>query len=75
MIGILLSIVAALLGGVGIGIIVIVAVGIRREERDSTLTFGTTDRVCLGTRQLTGTHVRMPNSSRDYQDQENLWGR
>ena len=58
MIGIVLFIVAVLLSGATIGAIVVIAVGIRREERSLTLTARTTDKVCLGARQLTGLHVR-----------------
>lgn len=68
MIGIILYTVASLLAGAVIGVMAVVALGIRREERDSTLTGGTTDRLSLGTRQLTGASVRLPNSPRDDDD-------
>jgi hypothetical protein len=44
--------------GVAVGIVILVSLGIRREERDFTLTRRAPDQVTRGTRLLTGLYVR-----------------
>jgi hypothetical protein len=68
MIGIFALMAAIFLFGVTMGVVAAVSLGIRREERRSSLAAGTTDGLSLGARQLTGTHVLMPGSSREYGD-------
>lgn len=53
--------IALVVTGVVIGIIAVVSLGIRREDRPgSRLPVDANDRVTRGARQLTGLHVRRP---------------
>jgi hypothetical protein len=47
--------------GATAGIIGVVAVAIRREEKNLTLTSGATDNVTLAGRRLNGVYVRVPH--------------
>jgi uncharacterized membrane protein len=60
MIGICVSAVALLIAGVALGALAVVSLGIRREERDLSLTSDTTDRAVRGARRLTGLYTRGP---------------
>lgn len=50
--------------GVVIGVIAVVSLGIRREERELTLTSDPEDRMVRGARRLTGLYTRTPDSMR-----------
>lgn len=61
MIGIYLSAAAALVAmGVAIGIIAVVSLGIRREDRPGDSSADIDDRVARGARRLTGLYARRP---------------
>jgi hypothetical protein len=46
--------------GAALGIVAVIAVGIRREERNLSLTSDTTGRIARGTRRLNGVYTRDP---------------
>jgi len=50
----LLTTAALVAFGIAIGVVLVVSLGIRREERNSSLMHGTTNRMLLGTRRVTG---------------------
>ncbi len=56
-------IIGIFVAGVAAGIVVIVSLGIRREERDLTLTGRAPDRKSQGARSLTGLYVRQRSDS------------
>jgi hypothetical protein len=59
MIGFYLAAAAALIiAGIAIGVLIIVCLGIHREERHGSLTKDTDSRVNRGVRRLTGAHSR-----------------
>lgn len=66
MVAILVLVFTSLAAGAATGVVAVIALGIRREERRSTMTTGTQDLLCLGTRWLTGLHVRMPQATKDH---------
>ena len=47
--------------GAVVGAVLLVSWGIRREERDFSLTRRAPDQVSLGTRRVTGLYVRQPD--------------
>jgi hypothetical protein len=49
--------------GVAIGVVVIISLGIHREERNGTLMNHTTDRVLRGARRATGLYAHAPSSA------------
>jgi hypothetical protein len=55
---------AALVIGVVVGVIAVVSLGIRREEREFTLTSDSPDRMVRGARRLTGLYTRTPETTR-----------
>jgi hypothetical protein len=55
---------AALVIGVVTGVIAVVSLGIRREEREFTLTSDSEDRMVRGARRLTGLYTRTPDRMR-----------
>lgn len=57
MLGVLVLLLVFFLGGTAVGIFTVVCLGIRLEERRSSLSTGTSDSICLGARKITGTHV------------------
>jgi hypothetical protein len=59
-IGIYLSATALLIAGVALGVLAVVSLGIRREERDLSLTSDITDRAVRGARRLNGLYTREP---------------
>jgi hypothetical protein len=63
--GILVSTAVGLVAGTVIGVIAVTVLGIHREERESSLTTGTTNRLALGARRLTGAYIRLPRLARD----------
>jgi hypothetical protein len=65
MVAIFVLVVTSLAAGAAAGMVAVIALGIRREERMSTMTTGTQDQLCLGTRWLTGLHVCMPQATSD----------
>lgn len=56
-------IIGTFVAGAAAGIVVIVSLGIRREERDLTLTGHAPDRKSQGARSLTGLYVRQRSDS------------
>lgn len=56
-------IIGTFVAGAAAGIVVIVSLGIRREERDLTLTGRAPDRKSQGARSLTGLYVRQRSDS------------
>jgi hypothetical protein len=60
MIGVFICAAALLLGGAVLGVLAVVALAIRREDRELTLTGAAADRAALGTRRLTGASSRSP---------------
>ena len=50
--------IAVFLGGVGVGVLAVVAVAVRREDRRRTLVFDAPDRLSRNTRRLTGITLR-----------------
>lgn len=60
MIGICMSAAALLIAGVALGVLAVVSLGIRREERDLSLTNDITDRAARGARRLNGLYTRRP---------------
>ena len=60
MIGIYLSAAALLIAGVALGVLAVVSLGIRREERDLSVTGDITNRAALGARRLNGLYTREP---------------
>jgi hypothetical protein len=50
----LLTTAALVVFGIAIGVVLVVSLGIHREERNSSLMHGTTDRMLRGTRRVTG---------------------
>jgi hypothetical protein len=60
MIGILLAAVALLGIGAALGWVVLVSLGIRREENSRTLTLATPDKIARGARVTMGVHARRP---------------
>jgi hypothetical protein len=58
MAAIALAAIIVFIAGVSAGIIAVVIAGIRREDRDLTLTPQAADRVSRGARLLTGLYVR-----------------
>jgi hypothetical protein len=58
-----LATVGVFAAGIIAGVIAVVSVAIRREERNLTLTSGPTDTVTLAGRWLNGVHVRAPRRS------------
>lgn len=58
-----LTAVALVTVGVVIGVIAVVSLGIRREERGLTLTSDAQDRLVRGARRLTGLYTRIPDRS------------
>jgi hypothetical protein len=59
-IGIYLSAAALLIAGVALGVLAVVSLGIRREERGLSLTSDITDRAARGARRLNGLYTRGP---------------
>jgi hypothetical protein len=59
-IGIYLSAAAILIAGVAFGVLAVVSLGIRREERGLSLTSDITDRAARGARRLNGLYTREP---------------
>ena len=55
----LIALVLFIAGGV-LGILVVMAVGIHREERDRSMTVPTSDPVARGTRKFNGVYARIP---------------
>ena len=55
-----LAAVALFIGGAVIGVVAVVSLGIRREERDLSLTSDRNDRVTRSARRLTGASSRIP---------------
>jgi hypothetical protein len=55
-----LTAVSLLVGAAVIGIVIVVSLGIRREERDLSLTSDRKDRVSRSARRLTGVSSRIP---------------
>jgi hypothetical protein len=51
---------ALVIAGAALGIVAVISLGIRREERDLSLTTDTTGRVARGTRRLNGVYTRNP---------------
>ena len=49
--------------GIAIGVVTVVSVAIRREERNQTLTSGPVDTVTRAGRWLNGVYVRIPAST------------
>ena len=49
--------------GIATGVVTVVSVAIRREERNLTLTRGPADTVTRAGRRLTGLYVRIPDST------------
>jgi hypothetical protein len=56
--------IALLVTGVVIGVIAVISLGIRREERALSLTGDTRDPLARGARRLTGLYVRTPDMTR-----------
>jgi hypothetical protein len=55
-----LAAVSLFIGGAVIGVVAVVSLGIRREERDLSLTSDRNDRVTRSARRLTGASSRIP---------------
>jgi hypothetical protein len=60
----LLAALALVITGVVIGVIAVVSLGIRHEERALTLTSDTRDPLARGARRLTGLYVSTPDTTR-----------
>jgi len=58
-----LAAVGVFAAGIATGVIALVSVAIRREERNVTLTSGPTDTVTQAGRRLTGVYVRIPGGT------------
>lgn len=56
--------IALLVTGIAIGVIAVVSLGVRREERAFTLTGDTRDPLARGARRLTGLYTRAPDMPR-----------
>jgi hypothetical protein len=59
----LLTAAALVTFGVAIGVVVIISLGIHREERNGSLMNHTTDRVLRGARRATGLYAHVPDSA------------
>jgi Flp pilus assembly protein protease CpaA len=60
MIEIFAAVAALLITGVAFGVLAVISLAIRREDRELTLTTGTASRAGRGTRRLTGVSARQP---------------
>lgn len=73
MIAMLIPIAVALLGlGVYIGILVVTAMGVRREEKSFSLTVDSPSRFASGARAATGTYSRRPGVTDAIRRREDL---
>ena len=62
MIGYVMAAIALMAAGAAAGIIVLVSLGIRREEKANSLTIGSPGRLASGARVANGVYARRPRS-------------
>jgi hypothetical protein len=60
MIEVFVGAIVLVIAGAALGIVAVISLGIRREERNLSLTSNTTGRVARGTRRLNGVYTRRP---------------
>jgi hypothetical protein len=73
MIEIVVLIAVLVIAGAVIGILTVVSVGIRREERAFSLTSEIPDRVARGARRMNGLYTRGPGLDHDTSPQPATW--